>query len=311
MGSTKTENKPMVLKRLEDLEPGKELDGDNGVDFSIPNDFDMAKFRRGRKFYFDNFFCTLTAHFFVLVIGMVFPDFLTPLVYTKQSHTPALARKRYIATVKHVASWHFGNVWRPGSDAQKSILAVRRMHHVVETNLKKDGLENNLSQYHMGLVQSAFVAFPIMYPSEFGLRCSDSDLDDYVYFWYGIGHLLGIDSKNNLCTEGLTQARAFCKQVQDDIYIECFKKPSDDFFIMTEAVLEGWKDFFKGTLSVNVIRAYFEELAGQKRRRLKFPDNMKFVFWKILFFALRNIPWVAKYFNSLMRKKFRIDYFEE
>ncbi|GFO42596.1 hypothetical protein PoB_006910100 [Plakobranchus ocellatus] len=309
MASTK--QTAAALKHLKDLEPGKQLDVDGGSYFSLPEGFDMAKFRRGRQFYCDNFFCVLTAHFFALIIGMVFPDFLTPLVFTKQSHTPALAKNRYFSTVKHIASWHFGNVWKPGSDAQKSILTVRRMHHAVQKDLKKEGLKNYLSQFHMGLVQSAFFGFPVMYPSNFGIRCSDSSLDDYVYFWYGIGHLLGIDPKYNICAEGREQAQAFCQQIQNDIYSRCFRNPSVDYYIMTEALLKGWRRYGSHLLSVPVIRAYFEELTGQKRRSLTFLDLLKYRFWKIAFCALRNLPWLANFLNSLMRKEFGMHHFEE
>jgi hypothetical protein len=56
-----------------------------------------------------------------------------------------------------------------------------------------------VSQYDMSLVQSGFMGLIVMYPEKLGIRCTPSDLSDYCYFWYGLGHLLGINHENNMC----------------------------------------------------------------------------------------------------------------
>ncbi|KAK3732659.1 hypothetical protein RRG08_009340 [Elysia crispata] len=239
-----------TLKDLKYLEDGIHEDGDSGADLIPPKDFDMAKFDRGRNFFRDNLFSCCVGMFFALILGLCFPDFLETLVFTNKSETPRKAHRRYVSTFKHIASWHYGNVWKKGSEAQKSILIVRKMHKRVRAEMAKDGRGHYLSQYNMVLVQSAFIAFPLMHSQNFGIKASVASLDDYVYFWYGIGHLLGIDPKYNISSHGVAQAKFFCENIRDNVVVPNLKYPGEDFYKMSNALVVGWKGYLHGTLSV-------------------------------------------------------------
>ena len=307
LGSERSHRK---LEDLKDLEDGVQVDGDSGADVSPPSGFDEAKFNRGRQFFRDNLFSCCMGMFYALILGLCFPDFLKTLVFTNKSDTPRKAHQRYISTFKHIASWHYGNVWEEGSKAQKSILVVRKMHETVRAQMVKNGLGHYLSQYNMVLVQSAFIAFPVMHGQRFGIKCSASSLDDYVYFWYGIGHLLGIDPKYNICSRGLAQAKHFCKNIQDEIVIPNLENPGEDFYTMSNALIDGWKRILRDTLSVSFIIAFSQKLAKQKSKSLIFVDKIRSVFWNILFYLVRNSTWFKKNLNSGIEKVFGLHFFE-
>ena len=79
---------------------------------------------------------------------------------------------------------------------------MRAMHNAYSNKV-------NFSQYDMALVQSGFFGGIILHPDAFGVHCTDADLDDYVHFWRGIGYLLGIDDRFNLCSGGLESTNIF------------------------------------------------------------------------------------------------------
>lgn len=60
-----------------------------------PHWLDMEKFQRGQKFVRDNISSISLANMLSLFVIFVFEDDLKSLIFTKQSHTPYLAFKRY------------------------------------------------------------------------------------------------------------------------------------------------------------------------------------------------------------------------
>ncbi|RUS90648.1 hypothetical protein EGW08_001548, partial [Elysia chlorotica] len=290
------------------LEDGIAEDGDTGADLIPPRDFDMAKFYRGRQFFRDNLFSCCISMFYALILGLCFPDFLKTLIFTNNSETPRKAHKRYISTFKHIASWHYGDVWKEGSEAQKSILAVRKMHEKIRSEMAKNGCDHYLSQYNMVLVQSAFFAFPLMNTQQFGIQCSNASLDDYVYFWYGIGHLLGIDAKYNVCSRGMAQAKYFCENIRDEVVIPNLKNPSEDFYKMSNAIIVGWNRYLHNTVSVPYVIAFFLKLTNGESKRLGFVDMIRSIFWRLIFAAVRNMLSFKKFFNVAIERQFGLSF---
>lgn len=287
-----------------------QVDGDSGADLTPPADFDMAKFDRGRHFFRNNLFSCCIGMFYALIIGLCFPDFLKILVLTNNSETPRKAHQRYVSTFKHIASWHYGNVWKKGSQAQKSILVVRNIHKKVRNELASNGQGHSLSQYNMMLVQSAFIVFPLLYTQQFGIKCSILDLDDYVYFWYGIGHLLGINAEYNICSRGMVQAIYLCKQIQENVIMPNLKNPCEDFYLMSNALVLGWNRYLHGTLSVPFVIAFFQSLTNKKRKNFGLLDKIRSLFWTLLFAAVRNVNYIKKILNAGIEKEFGLRFLE-
>ncbi|XP_041351132.1 uncharacterized protein LOC121370097 [Gigantopelta aegis] len=197
-----------------------------------------------------------------LVLGLSIERFLDPLIFTGQSDDPRKSLKRYASTVRHVIKWHYGNVWHfSDDDAHRSIMSVKKIHQRVTQELTEsakskdkstvtDGSNGTdhgvfLSQYDMALVQSGFMGMITMYPESFGLEKNVSRLDDYIYFWRGIGHLLGVSDKNNICNDGYGKAYAVCKEIEHNIVIPALQNPPTDFFKMMNAVIDGLHLFTK------------------------------------------------------------------
>jgi len=294
----------MFLRRLED---GRQRHGDSGHPLELPPNFDMTKFHRGRRFFKDNIYSCSKAMFFSLVIGMSIPEFLEALVFTEETNTPAKALKRYLYTYGHVLKWHYGNVWQKDSAAHNSILLVRSMHEKVRNKMhaaksNKDRLF--LSQYDMGVVLSGFMGGVIMYPNFGGIICSRNDLDDYVYFWYAIGYLLGIEDKYNICANGLDYALTVCKEIEQDIVYKSMKTPPVEYTEMTNALLHSvTKGRSLTLLTVPVISALSIDLMEQKIvYSLSFSDTVRYYTWKVIFFSIRHCFFLRNMLNKIVEK---------
>jgi hypothetical protein len=79
----------------------------------------------------------------------------------------------------------------------------------------------------------------VMYPKHFGISCSKSDLEDYIHFWRGIGYLLGIDDKYNLCQGNYDETYSICKEIETETIIPALDNPPSDFKMMVGAFIAG------------------------------------------------------------------------
>ena len=215
----------------------------------------------------------------------------------------------------------------PDGDAYRSIITVRRMHQKVTQDLTKharskvkpaetkssngtdasngidacngtDTFEGTdasrgsevgvfLSQYDMALVQSGFMGMITMYPESFGIERNISGLDDYIYFWRGIGHLLGISDKNNICNDGYDKAYLICKEIQTDIVIPSLEHPPKDFPKMMNAVIDGIQLITKYRIcTFEVILLWIADVYVLERK-IGFYDYIRYYFLRCMFLFIK------------------------
>jgi hypothetical protein len=97
-----------------------------------------------------------------------------------------------------------------------------------------------ISQYDLACVQAGFIGAVILHPDRFGIaRPTANELSDYVFFWRGIGYLLGIDDDHNICSRGLAVAREICLSVEDELAFPGLYQPSSEFHRMADAYIDG------------------------------------------------------------------------
>jgi hypothetical protein len=100
--------------------------------------------------------------------------------------------------------WHTGNIWDPSTKAFKSVQAVRTLHSNIRTalNAKNPG-KHKMNAYNMSTVQTGFMgALTLPSNTKFGLKATEEELSDYVFFWRCVGRQLGISDDFNLCGRG-------------------------------------------------------------------------------------------------------------
>jgi hypothetical protein len=276
-----------------------------------PDDFDLEKFERGKKFFQHHLFSCTFAMLISLISGLSVSNLLDPLVFTGQSDTPSKSIRRYFSTFHHILQWHFGNVWDPTTRAHNSITKVRHMHNNVRRAMADSVTKTRntstcynhetavdcsvedksnvwVSQYDMSLVQCGFMGCIVMYPEQVGIRCTMSDLSDYCYFWYGIGHLLGISPENNICSYSPTQTLSICKEIENDILIPAMQNPPDMFLPMANAFVDGVNLLCHVRMhSLEAFLALSYHLMGRPVPKLSFIDFLRFWFLRLQFLFVK------------------------
>ena len=76
-----------------------------------------------------------------LLMGLCIPNFYQPLVFSRQSLSTKLARKRYMDTGALVFSWYLGDAWEKESLPARMIRRVNAMHKSVAVKVRPLGLE--------------------------------------------------------------------------------------------------------------------------------------------------------------------------
>merc|ERR1719503_412377 len=158
-----------------------EFHGDTFSDPHAPVEwYDAAKVARGNQVFKKHIPAIFVTYIFALVVGLSYENFLDVLVFTNMSDTTAKDIVRYSDTAKYIHVWCTGDAMKP-----------------IETEW--------MTQYDMGIVQTAFLA-PMFAPSQtLGITFfTDDEEDEFIYLWRVIGRQLGIDGRFNIATEGQT-----------------------------------------------------------------------------------------------------------
>ena len=289
-----------TCRRLEDLKQGTgDFDDGTDEDEDMHKHFDRQKFVRGQQFFQNHAVSCLLAMSFSLACGLSVNNLLEVLVATGKSATPKDSLRRYMRTAFHVIKWHYGNIWNRHTLSGKSVRAVRQIHNNVRQFMtektEQDGNQGKqvwVSQYDMSLVQCGFMGAIIMYPAEFGIRCSKKDLDDYVYFWKWVGHFLGIKDRNNICCGGYDEVYKLCKEIEKNILLPAMKDPPTMFGPMAEAFIKGGRRLsYIGLFSLDeILMLTFDQMGEKRIRSVSIPDRLRIIFFRTFVNLLYYIP---------------------
>jgi hypothetical protein len=299
--------------KLSDLKKVDDVPGDCGNPMDkVPEWMDFERFRRGREFFYKHCAAVFLAMHCSLVTGLSIINLLQPLVFTEQSNTAEKAYNRYFQTFLHIALWHYDDVWdAPNGRAHKSVKLVRRMHTSIAARMNKDrnpsGDSSKLffSQYDMALVQAGFFGAVVRYPKGFGIKCTTGELDDYVFFWRGMGYLLGVDDRYNLCKGTFEEACSIVREIEQELLLPALRYPPKDFEMMSEAYVEGSNRHVKRrVMTKEAIFALVSEGMGLMMPKLTMLDYLRFLYLKTIIFLTRWCPYFERVLNIMTKKLF-------
>jgi len=128
-------------KKFERMMEGRKTFSDLRAPDKPPPWLDKDAARRGREVYLRS----LLQHSFgvmdALLMGLCIPNFYQPLVFSRQSLSTKLARKRYMDTGALIFSWYLGDAWESESLPARMIRRVNAMHKSVALKVRPLGLE--------------------------------------------------------------------------------------------------------------------------------------------------------------------------
>jgi hypothetical protein len=150
-----------------------------------------------------------------------------------------------------------------GGQGIKAIQKVRLMHsairHLVQKTGRWDEKENGIPICQEDLL-GTLISFSIVIIDglrQLGMKITDKQAEDYLYFWKNVGIMLGV--RKDILPETIQEA----KQLE-----EMIKKrhhgPSPEGVLMTRALLEFHADLIPGEMFDNIIPALIRETAGDE-----------------------------------------------
>jgi len=295
---------------IEKLKDGIAVRGDSGSDpRTLPDWMDLDRFRRGQQFFQRHIAAVTFALHCSLTVGFGVSNLVQPLAFTKKSDTAPKALGRYLKTFVHVVLWHTEDVWNENTQGHKSVQTVRKMHNTVRKNMASQiPTESHLTQYDMALVQAGFMASVVMYPSNFGIKCTKEELEDYVFLWRGIGYLLGIKDQFNICSGNYKETYRLCKEIEYEIVYRGLLKPPAEYDTLSTAYINGVNLLHKFQMFTREsIIAFGLRFTGLyiPSLKLSWTDELRVWCFKCTIFLIRYMPGFERLTNYMVMRLYR------
>lgn len=305
------ENSDFKFLTLKDLQQGENERGDSGNSSDEePSWYDHDRFCRGQLFFQKHVAAIGFSMHLSLVSGFSIINLLEPLVFTNASNTAEKAVKRYLLTFYHIFLWLTGDVWDKTGKAYRSLKTVRGMHNkTAKDMMEKLGGKTKVSQYDMSLVQSGFFAAVLMYPKQFGIKCTKKELEDYIFAWRVFGYLLGIKDKYNLCSYDNYEATfKVCKEIEETSLWPALQNPPKHFDEMADAYIDGINRILpiKVHSKASALALVYDGFGNKSPLpyNMTIFDWIRFYFWKFYFFVLYYVPYAESFFNKRVLQNF-------
>src|SRR6218665_1239625 len=160
----------------------------------------------------------------------------------------------------------------------------------------------------MALVQSSFTALILMYSSNFGIKCTKEELEDYVFFWRGIGYLLGIKDEFNICSGNYDETYRVCKEIGYEIVYRSLLKPAPKYETLSTACINGVNLIHKFQMFTREsIIAFGLRFTGLSipSFTLSWTDELRVWCFKCTIFLIRYMPGFERLTNYMVMRLYR------
>ncbi|EZA56901.1 hypothetical protein X777_02752 [Ooceraea biroi] len=102
---------------------------------SVPEWFDIDKYRKGQKFVKDNYIAVVSCMLLAVLHMYSFEDIVRGFIMGGNVHIPYPAFHRYLSTIWRITNWFNGEPWVEGTTAFKDMRATRRLHLLVRRKI--------------------------------------------------------------------------------------------------------------------------------------------------------------------------------
>ncbi|XP_049791947.1 uncharacterized protein LOC126199211 [Schistocerca nitens] len=166
----------------------------------------------------------------------------------------------------------------------------------------------DVNQTEMALTQFGFVGLMLLHPDRLGAPdASERDLEGFAHMWRGLGYLLGIEDRFNLCSGDLNSVRRRCQLVVERLVAPSMERVTAEWEHMSRCMVAGVALYVPGPpFSVSLCYLLGEllalrEPAARLRAALCLGDRLTLLFvggllrWLLRFAPLRRL------YNWLLR----------
>ena len=135
-----------------------------------------------------------------------------------------------------------------------------------------------------------------------GLSLSPEDIDAILHFWRGIGYLLGIEDKYNLCNGNIDEIKSLCKSIlQQKVKPSITELPPEEAVEMSRGIVNSIRLYARLLTYEALVKYLFEIIEIQNEIRLNLFAFICYHSMRITFNYLLHITIFAFILNNLLR----------
>ncbi|KAG7153678.1 hypothetical protein Hamer_G009345 [Homarus americanus] len=162
-----------------------------------------------------------------------------------------------------------------------------------------------MSQLDMALTQYSFMGLIVTHPEKMGAgAATEEELAGLIHFWRGLGWLLGIDDKYNLCSGSVKETKELCLEVERLIAIPSLAVVDWDYEHMAASLITG----IGYIIPILSYPAMFRYLAYTINfpipafvSRMSYSHSFQYWVMRMTFALILLLPWLALHFSNAFR----------
>ncbi|KAL7642982.1 UNVERIFIED_CONTAM: hypothetical protein RMT77_006272 [Armadillidium vulgare] len=182
---------------------------------------------------------------------------------------------------------------------------------LIETKLDSNSEQiQYLSQFDMALTQYLFFGIVLSHPKEVGLWwVTDKELEGFVHFWRGIGWLLGIEDKYNLCSGSLENVKSLCHEIEERIIKNELLNLDDVGFAMADITIRGTNKVLPAisfpSVFLYILNIFNVDGISKFRSTMTWRQYSEYLLMTFILKGLLIFPFCSSIFNFLLFKAFK------
>jgi len=135
-----------------------------------------------------------------------------------------------------------------------------------------------------------------------GISQSPEDIDAILHYWRGIGYLLGIEDKYNLCNGNVDEIKSMCESIlQNKLKTSIIESPPQEAIEMSKGIVNSVRLYVRLLTYEGLIKYLFEVIQIQREIRLGLFSSFCYHSMKFTFNYLLHISLFAIILNNLLR----------
>ena len=135
-----------------------------------------------------------------------------------------------------------------------------------------------------------------------GFSQSEEDLEAILHYWRGIGSLLGIEDKYNLCNGSVDEIKSMCALIlEQKLKKSIIESPQREAIEMSKGIVKAIRVFVRILTYDGLIKYLFEVMDIQRDNRLNLFSRISYQLIRICFNYLLHLTLFALFFNNLLR----------
>lgn len=135
-----------------------------------------------------------------------------------------------------------------------------------------------------------------------GIYCSREDLEALIHFWRGIGHLLGIEDRYNLCRGNFDDIQLLCQSIlQKKIKTSIIDSPPREALEMSRGIVYAIKSLITLLTWESYIKYLLEVVSIQAEVRLNSFTKVSYQMMNVTFKYMLQLTVFRVFFNYLLK----------